>query len=77
MSDIKDILLAVSKFLEKALDAWKVFIETRQEAYNRSQDKRKRKAIDFGEKYIIHNSAFNKEDKELLKLKKLFFKFNN
>ncbi len=34
---------------KEALAAWKTFISTRQEAYERKMDKRKEKAIQYGE----------------------------
>jgi len=69
---IADGILAV---LKEGLALWKVFIATRQEAYNRQQDKNQIKAIEAAEKYIFrvddlisriavsHPSA--KEDKDL------------
>ncbi len=35
--------------LKEALAAWKTYISTRQEAYERKMDKRKMKAISYGE----------------------------
>lgn len=77
MSEVKEIVVAITGFLNQAFSAWEKYIETRQEAYNRKQDKRMRKCIDYAEQYIIYNSSFNKEDKELIKLKTKFFKLNN
>ena len=77
MSEVKEIIVAVVGFLDRAFDAWKSFIETRQEAYNRKMDKQKRKAIDYGEKIILRLKELNIEDKELDKLIDKFFKYNN
>ena len=39
----------ILKVFEEGLGAWKVFIATRQEAYNRKQDKRQERAINIAE----------------------------
>ena len=35
--------------LKEGLELWKTFIATRQEAYNRKQDKKQERAIDEGQ----------------------------
>ena len=39
--------------LEKGLKLWETFIATRQEAYERKQDKKQVNAIEFSEKHIF------------------------
>ena len=77
MSEVKEIVVAVTNFLEKAMSAWEVFISTRQEAYNRAQDKRKNRAINCAEDIIFRIRSLQIEDKELDKLIRIFFKYNN
>ena len=56
-----DKLSALMKVFEEGLKAWRTFISTRQEAYNRQMDKRKRLAIDCAEKYILLNKDWRAE----------------
>ena len=46
MVSLPEQILAV---LKEGLSAWKTFIATRQEAYNRSKDKKQEKAIQIAE----------------------------
>jgi hypothetical protein len=76
---------AIANAIKEGLALWKTFIATRQEAYNRQQDKRKRMAIDVAEKYIMVNDELLRETngnrkKKLVSLldhwKRKFFKLN-
>lgn len=55
----------VMKLLEEGMSLWKTFIATRQEAYNRKQDKKQVKAIEFSEKYIFANDKLIESLKNL------------
>ena len=77
MSQTKEIIVAITGFLNKAFDAWKSYIDTRQQAYIREMDKSKRKAIDYAERIILVIKEKGIEDKELDKLIDKFFKYNN
>lgn len=74
---------SVIGLLEEALKAWKTYIETRQQAYERKMDKRQKKAIQIGEEgFEMMNEVFNYvystgkmlEDKEFSKLKEKLYK---
>lgn len=71
--------------LEKGLEAWRVFISTRQEAYDRKKDKQQEKAIQVAEEafndmsnlfdWVYSNLPMNDEQrKEYIKLKNVFYK---
>ena len=76
--------------VKEGLELWKTFISTRQEAYNRKQDKKKEKAIQAGEEavellstvftYIYlkklceNEKQFQQYKKEYLSIKKRFNK---
>jgi hypothetical protein len=77
MSQTKEIIIAVTGFLNKAFDAWKSYLDTRQEAYIRKMDKRKRKAIDYAEQIILIVRSKYEVSRELDKLIIKFFKYNN
>ena len=71
--------------VKEGLSLWKVFISTRQEAYNRQQDKKQVAAIESAEKYILTNESiiaridqkeFKKELGTLAHFKARFFKYN-
>ena len=72
---------AIANMIKEAFALWKTFIATRQEAYNRSMDIKKSKAIDNAEKYILANkNTALKEDKKqklLAVYEKRFFHYNN
>jgi hypothetical protein len=54
-----EIVTAIVRLLDKGLEAWVAFIETRQEAYNRHMDKRQEKAIHLSEQsFSIMNDIF-------------------
>jgi hypothetical protein len=63
--------------LKEGLSAWKMFISTREEAYKRKMDVRKREALEAAEMYIriVSKTEFGK-DKSLKKYEDRFFKFN-
>jgi hypothetical protein len=42
----------IVNLIREALDAWKTFISTRQQAYERKMDKRQERAIGYAEEYI-------------------------
>ena len=65
--------------VKQGLSLWEKYIDTRQSSYNRSMDKRKRKAIEYGEQFIRAYYDDEVEDKEkyLRKRRDLFFKYNN
>ena len=69
----------------EALRAWKSFIDTRQDAYNRKQDKRKNRAINYAEQtyekvgilfeFIYENVEIPKDKQaEYDRLKELIYK---
>lgn len=77
----------VMKMLEEGMSLWKTFIATRQEAYERQQDKAQRRAIESAEKYIFANdkllNALNLTEKEfkddlkiLARYRKRFFHYH-
>lgn len=74
----------VMGLLTEGLGAWKTFVATRQEAYNRKQDKKKVMAIEAAEKYILVNTKsgeFNditddRKKKLLGHYSKRFFHYN-
>lgn len=77
----KDIAGAI----KEGLSLWKTFIATRQEAYERKQDKKQVKAIEMGEQYILQNKHLmtltdeddiKKAKKQLKFLEEKFFKYN-
>lgn len=61
----------ILKAVNEGLSLWKTFIATRQEAYNRKQDKKQVAAIENAEKYIFANdkllAKLNLEEKEFKK----------
>ena len=70
---------------KEGLEAWKTFISTRQEAYERKKDKQQVKAIDTAEDYILltkellpslDQNKFKKELRRLEKYEKRFFDYN-
>lgn len=82
----------IAAAVKEGLSAWKVFIATRQEAYNRQQDKRKAKAIECGEqaffemdKIIVNlrhkglevDDLFKEHIKKVTYWRRKFFKLNN
>ena len=77
MSAVKDIILVATKTLGEITTMISKYLDTRQEAYNRQQDRRKRKAIEYAERYILYVQEHMEEDKKLIKLRKKFFKYNN
>jgi len=68
----------VSLFKE-GLSAYKTYLATRQEAYNRQQDKKQVKAIESAEKYIFANDTLlnklNLEEKEFSKDLKILARY--
>jgi hypothetical protein len=70
-------VVAIAKTLEKMLSLWETFIRTRQQAYERKMDKRKRKAIDTAEKIILRLKELGIEDKIINRQVEIFFKYNN
>jgi len=71
--------------VKEGLGAYKTYLATRQEAYNRKQDKKQIRAIQAGEQYILTNEKLKlaKDPKEIRKLQKYlsawkikFFKAN-
>lgn len=77
--------------LKEGLGLWKTFIKTRQEAYNRQQDKKQVAAIEMAEKYIFQNDklleklrdlkldedkVFTQDFKKLAYWRRKFFKFH-
>jgi len=82
---------SILKVFEKGLDAYKTHLATRQEAYNRKQDKKQVKAIEAGEKGFFAadrlvtslklkgwdtNVLFKDDIKDLKKHRARFFKNN-
>ena len=80
-SQASAIIKAVSGTLKEALSLWKVFINTREAAYRRAMDKKKAKAIDAAEKFILTYKDSTIDDEKKLKLLNKymdeFFKYNN
>ena len=68
---------SIVEMIKEGLSAWKKFIETRQDAYNRKMDRNMRRAIDYGEKYIRENEAEDTNEKLLIRYSKKFFRYNN
>jgi hypothetical protein len=72
----------ILKVAEEGLNLWKTFIATRQEAYNRKQDKEQIKAIECGEKGFFAmdellaklGDEYDQDRKKILRWKKKFFK---
>lgn len=78
--------------LKEGLELWKTFIATRQEAYNRKQDKKQERAIQAGEEaiellsdiftYIFFLGEHTKDKqflgykKDYLRIKKRFNKYD-
>ena len=76
----------IAQTITAGFNLWKTFIATRQEAYNRQMDKRKREAINTAEKYIHQDDKLeHTTDEKLIKAikkkktkwRQRFFKFNN
>jgi len=65
---------------KEGLSAYKTYLATRQEAYNRKRDKEQVRAIEAGEKYILINKDQNispeKKIKILARYEKRFFKYH-
>ena len=70
-------MTAIANAIKEALELWKTFIATRQQAYERNMDKRMRTAIDTGEQIIERIRVLEIKDKELDKLILVFFRYNN
>lgn len=72
---VKEIVGAV----KQGLSLWEKYIDTRQSAYNRKMDKRKRKAIDYAEQFILayYEDEVDNKEKYLRRKRDLFFKYNN
>jgi len=68
--------------IKEGLSLWKKYIETRQGAYIRKMDKRKMKAIDAAEKYIlfvepiVRTHGTDKDIRAIRKWKRRFFDNN-
>lgn len=71
------IAQTVLQVLKEGLSAWKVFIQTREKAYRRSMDRRKARAIDYAEKYILENKSPEPDARKLRTYAQRFFKYNN
>jgi len=67
----------IAKAISEALNAWRVYLITRQAAYERKRDKGMRKAIDVSEKLIMRIKEIDIKDKEIDSLILKFFKYNN
>ena len=64
--------------VKEGLSAWKTYLSTRQEAYNRARDQRLRRAVDTAEEYIRLTSKTDfGATKEMRRLEDVFFKYNN
>lgn len=70
---------------KEGLAAYKTYLSTRQEAYNRQQDRKQIKAIESAEKYIfesdkllakIGDDKYCEEVNKLIYWRKRFFKFH-
>lgn len=81
---VKSDIGAIVDMVKEGLSLWKTFIATRQEAYERKQDKKQVACIEAGENYIKVNeregkwkSVTNAKRAKLLKLYYTrFFKYN-
>ena len=73
-----NLATTITEAIREGLSLWQTFISTRQRAYERKMDKRKNKAIEYGEKFILlfYSDEENK-DKKLDRYQKKFFKYNN
>lgn len=71
----------IAKAIKEALSLWRAYLEGRQAAYERKMDKRMRKAVEAGERYIRTNIDPELTDgvrnRRLGKYEKDFFKYNN
>lgn len=73
----KDIT-SIAKAVQEGLSLWKTFIATRQQAYERKMDKRKIRAVEYGERFILcYYSDEDAKEKKLDRYRRLFFKYNN
>lgn len=81
-----NIAQAIIEAINKGLEAWKVYVSTRQEAYERKMDKKKQKAIDIAEIafermedlfYFIRDKNLLQDDKEYLKKKEEILKYKD
>lgn len=83
---MKDYLEKILGIFTEALSAWKSYIDTRQEAYERKMDRKKSKAINYAEdvflnidmdwiKDILRDIDINKEYYQ--KFNKMRIKFNH
>ena len=70
---------AIAKAIGEGLNLWKTFIATRQQAYVRKMDKRKTRAIEYAERYLLRCKTLGvgKDDKFLVRYASKFFKYNN
>lgn len=66
----------ILKLAQEGLELWKVFISTRQEAYERKMDKRQVMAIEWAERAFRRIGELDLKDKELKKCEDKFFKYN-
>ena len=68
---------AIASAIKEGLSLWKTYLSTRQEAYERKMDKRKAKAIEYGERIVLRVQELKIEDRQVEGLIKKFFKYNN
>ena len=68
---------SIAKAIEEGLSLWKTFIATRQQAYDRSMDKKMRRAINAGERIALRVKELGISDKQILEDVDEFFKYNN
>lgn len=63
--------------LKEGLSAWKVYISSRQEAYERKMDRNQKRTIAQAAVFFrrLYEIGYKIEDKELLKCKERFYKY--
>lgn len=69
-------LATIASAVKEGLELWKTFIATRQQAYERGQDKKMKKAIEYGERVCLRVNEIGVDDKRLSRLINIFFKYN-
>lgn len=78
LGQMPDPITTIAGAIKEGLSLWKSFINTRESAYNRKMDKKLRKALEYGEKFILTSELEDSQErtKKLKRYKNKFFKYN-
>ena len=72
-----NVSVSIVGAIKEVASAIKTYYQTRHEVYHIKMDKKLRKGLDYGEKYILMNeSDDDKKETYLKKYRTRFFKYN-